>query len=70
MANPPFKHWYAIVSYGCWYVGYHITKEDAEKQAIREFHVQLSKGGYCIQSREVLQITSDVIKNCLERDSE
>lgn len=69
MANHPFKHWYAIVNYGCWYVGYHINKEDAEKQAIKEFHVQLSKAGYCIVPREVLEIISDVIKTCLERDS-
>ena len=69
MANPPFKHWYAIVNYGCWYLGIHITKEEAEEEAIRVFHVQLSKGGYCIVSREVLEVTFNAIKTRLEKDS-
>jgi hypothetical protein len=28
----PFKHWYAIAGVGCWYIGCHINKEDAEKK--------------------------------------
>ena len=70
MANPPFNHWYAIVDGGCWYVGYHITREDAEKQAIRECNVHHSKAGYCIVNRPVLEIIADTIKVCLERDRE
>ena len=65
----PFKHWYAIVDGGCWYVGMHIEREAAEEQAIREFHVKLSKAGYCIVDREVLEIVFSSIKGCLERDS-
>ena len=65
----PFKHWYAIVNYGCWYVGCHIDKESAEEQAIKVFHVQLSKGGYCIVDRATLEVTFNSIKGCLEKDT-
>ena len=66
--EPPFKHWYAIVDGGCWYVGMHIEREAAEEQAIREFHVKLSKAGYCIVERAILEIVFSSIKGCLERD--
>ncbi len=69
MANHPFKHWYAIVDYRCWYVGYCIDKEAAEKLAKKELHVQLSESGYCIVNRDSLEIIFDSIKVCLEQDS-
>lgn len=31
MANPPSKHWCAIVDGGCWYIGYRIDRISAEK---------------------------------------
>jgi hypothetical protein len=65
----PFKHWYAIVGGGCWYVGMHIDREAAEEQAIREFHVKLSKASYCIVERAILEVVFSSIKGCLERDS-
>lgn len=69
MTNHPFKHWYAIVDGGCWYVGYHANKDAAQEQAIKQFKVQHSKAGYCIVNREVLEITSDAIKTRLEQDT-
>ena len=68
MANHPFKHWYAIVDGGCWYVGYHIDRETAQEQAIKQFNVQLSKAGYCIIDRDTLEIIYDTIKVRLEKD--
>lgn len=65
----PFKHWYAIVDGGCWYVGLHIDRASAEGQAIRQFHVKLSKAGYCIVERAILEIVFSSIKGRLERDS-
>ena len=56
MANYPFKHWYAIVDGGCWYVGYHINREDATAQAIRTCNVHHSNAGYVVVDRQVLQI--------------
>ena len=64
----PFKHWYAIVDGGCWYVGIHIDRDAAEEQAIREFHVNLSKAGYCIVDRTALEIIFDTIKVRLVKD--
>lgn len=64
----PFKNWYAIVSYRCWYVGMHITKEEAEEEAIRSFNVQLSKGDYCIMDADTLVTTYESIKSCIEKD--
>lgn len=64
----PFKHWYAIAGVGCWYIGCHINREDAEEKAIRQFNVHHSKTGYCIVDREVLEVIFDTIKVCLERD--
>ncbi len=69
MVNPPFKHWYAIVDGGCWYVGYHIDRISAEEQAIKQFHVLLSKAGYCIVERNILEIIYSSIKSSLEKDS-
>jgi hypothetical protein len=69
MANYPFKNWYAIVDGGCWYVGYHIDREAAHEQAIKQFNVQLSKAGFCIVDRDTLELIYDTIKICLERDS-
>lgn len=69
MANSPFKHWYAIVDGGCWYVGYHINRENAQEQAIDQFNVHFSKAGYCIVDRDVLEIIYNTIKTCLEKDS-
>jgi len=69
MANPPFKHWYAIVDGGCWYVGHHLNRETAKEQATKEFHVQLSKAGYCIVDRDILKITHHTIECCLQKDS-
>lgn len=66
----PFKHWYAIVDGGCWYVGYHIDKESAEEQAIKEFHVQLSKAGYCIVTASSLESIYGWIKTRLLKDKE
>ncbi len=63
----PFKHWYAIVDGGCWYVGKHTNRDTAEEQAIREFHVKLSKAGYCIVDRDILEIIYDTIKVRLEK---
>ncbi len=68
MANLPFKHWYAIVNYGCWYLGIHITKEEAEEEAIRVFNVQLSKGGYWIVDEDCFQTTFLSMKSALEKD--
>ena len=67
--EPPFKHWYAIVDGGCWYVGMHIERKSAEEQAIREMNVQFSKAGYCVVDRAILEIVFSSIKGCLERDS-
>lgn len=64
----PFKHWYAIVDGGCWYVGTRIDREAAKGKPIREIHVQLSKAGYCIVERATLEIVLSSIKGCLERD--
>ena len=64
----PFQHWYAIVSYRCWYVGMHITKQEAEEEAIRVFNVQLSQGGYCVMNADTLKTTYLSIKACIERD--
>jgi hypothetical protein len=66
----PFKNWYAIVDGGCWYVGMHLDREAAKEQAIRMFHVQLSKASYCIVERAVLEIISNIIKAVLEQDKE
>jgi hypothetical protein len=64
----PFKDWYAIAGVGCWYIGCHINKEDAEKQAIREINVHHSKRGYCIVNKQVLESIYTSIKGCLDRD--
>ena len=64
----PFKHWYAIVDGGCWYVGMHLDRETAKEQAIKQFNVQLSKAGYCIVDKVVLEIIFDTIKVCLPKD--
>jgi hypothetical protein len=68
MANHPFKHWYAIVDGGCWYIGYYINKNDAQEAAIKELNVHHSKVGYCIVDRKVLEIIFDSIKFSLEND--
>lgn len=68
MANHPFKHWYAIVDYRCWYIGYHIDRESAQEEAIKQLNVQLSKAGYCIVDRDSLEIIFNSIKVCLEQD--
>jgi hypothetical protein len=65
----PFEQWYAIASVGCWYIGWHINKEDAEKQAIRQLNVHHSKVGYCIVDKRILESIYNSIKGCLERDS-
>jgi hypothetical protein len=65
MTNHPFKHWYAIVNYRCWYIGYFIDKETAQE----ELNVQLSKAGYCIVDRDALQVIFDSIKVCLGKDT-
>ena len=65
----PFKHWYAIVDGGCWYIGNHINRSDAKEQAIKELNVHHSKAGYCIVNREVLEIIFDSIQSSLEKDS-
>ena len=70
MANYPFKHWYAIVDGGCWYVGYHINREDATTQAIRTCNVHHSKAGYVVVDRQVLQIIANDINDTLEKDKE
>ena len=70
MANPQFKHWYAIVDGACWYIGYQIDRISAEEQAIKQFHVQLSKAGYCIVEHNSLNVIFDSIKVCLEKDSQ
>ena len=70
MANYPFKHWYAIVDGGCWYVGYHINREDAKAQAIRTCNVHHSKAGYVVVDRQVLQIIADDINATLAKDKE
>ena len=70
MTNYPFNHYYAIVDSGCWYVGYHTNKEDAEKQAINELNVQHSKTGYVVVDRQNLQIISDCINDRLKKDRE
>jgi hypothetical protein len=64
----PFKDWYAIVDGGCWYLGIHKDRETATEQAIREMNVKLSKAGYCIVDRSILEIIFDRIKVCLKRD--
>ncbi len=69
MVNPPFKHWYAIVDGGCWYVGYHIDRISAEEQAIKQFNVLLSKAGYCIVDVESLKQIHEWIKTRIEKDS-
>lgn len=69
MANAPFKHWYAIVDGGCWYVGYHIDRKAAQEQAIKEFHVQLSKAGYCIVDVESLKQIYDWINTRIKKDN-
>jgi hypothetical protein len=51
----PFKHWYAIVDNRCWYLGIHLSVESAKEKAIKEFHVQLSKGGIASWIRIVLK---------------
>ena len=66
----PFNHWYAIAGVGCWYIGCHINREDAEKQAIRELNVHHSKTGYCIVNKQVLESIYNSVKGCLERDKE
>lgn len=68
MTNHPFKHWYAIVDGGCWYVGYHIDKDTAQEQAIKEFNVQLSKAGYCIVDSDSLKRIYGWIKTRIEKD--
>lgn len=69
MVNHPFKHWYAIVDGGCWYVGCHIDREAAQEQAIKEFHVQLSKAGYCIVDVDSLKQIHGWIKTRIEKDN-
>ena len=70
MANDPFKHWYAIVDGGCWYVGYHINREEAKAQAIRTCNVHHSKAGYVVVDRQVLQIIANDINDTLSKDKE
>jgi len=47
----------------------HIDREAAKEQAIREMNVQLSKAGYCIVARAILEIVFSSIKGCLEREN-
>ena len=70
MANYPFKHWYAIVDGGCWYVGHHINRDDAQAQAIKELNVHHSKAGYVVVDRFALQIIADCINDRLRKDKE
>ncbi len=70
MANYPFKNWYAIVDGGCWYVRYHINREDATAQAIRTCNIHHSKAGYEVVDRQVLEIIADDINATLEKDRE
>ena len=66
MANYPFNHWYAISGVGCWYIGYHINREDAEEQAISELNVHHSNIGYCIVDKQVLESIYFSIKHALD----
>jgi hypothetical protein len=68
MMEAPFKNWYAIVNCGCWYVGMHISKDDAEEEAIRVFNVHHSKGGYCIVDADTLKTTFLSIKDRIDKD--
>jgi hypothetical protein len=51
-------------------LGMNLVREAAKEQAIRMFHVQLSKAGYCIVERAVLEIISNTVKSVLEKDKE
>ena len=66
----PFNHWYAIAGVGCWYIGYLITKEEAEAAAIKRLNVHHSKTGYCIVDKQVLESMYNSIKSRLEKDKE
>lgn len=66
IANYPFKHWYAISGCSCWYIGYLITQEEAEKQAIKTLNVHHSPYGYCIVNKAVLESIYNAIKNKLD----
>ena len=70
MTNHPFNHWYAIVDYRCWYIGYFIDRKTAQEEAIKQFNVQLSKAGYCIVNYDSLKVIFDSIKVCLEQDKD
>lgn len=63
-----FQHYYAIVDGGCWYIGFHLNREDAEKQAINELNVYHSKVGYCIVDRECLELIFKCIEDRLKKD--
>jgi hypothetical protein len=63
-----FKHYYAIVDGGCWYIGFHLNREDAEKQAIDELNIHHSKVGYCIVDRDCLELICKCIKDRLKKD--
>ncbi len=64
----PFKHWYAIVDNRCWYLGINLSVESAKEKAIKEFHVQLSKGGYCILDQDSFKTTFLSMKSAIEKD--
>ena len=64
----PFKDWYAIAGVGCWYIGCHINKVEAEAEAIKRLNVQHSNIGYCIVDKQVLESIYNSIKGCQERD--
>ncbi len=53
--EPPFQKWYAIVDGGCWCLGQHISREDAEKDAITTFNVHHSKADFLGITREEME---------------
>jgi hypothetical protein len=66
MENHPFKNWYAISGCACWYIGYLITKEEAEAEAIKRLNVHHSNIGYCIVNKQVLESIYYSIKHALD----
>lgn len=63
-----FKHYYAIVDGGCWYVGFHLNKEDAERQAINTCNVHHSKVGYIIANSHCLKLISNDLNDIILKD--